>query len=161
MIVVADTTPVNYLILIDRIELLKQLYGRIILPQAVREEMRRVSTPEKVRKWVENLPSWVEVHTQGVPQMPLNLGHGEREVIALAVHLQADLVLMDDRKARLAAIERGLTVTGTLAILAAAARRGLEDLPAALDALQQTTFRAPASLIRSILDSYRANKNSD
>ena len=161
MIVVADTTPVNYLILIDRIDLLERLYGRVILPQAVREEMRRVSTPEKVRKWVDNLPSWVQVHTQAAPQMPLNLGPGEREVIALAVHLEADLVLMDDRKARLAAIERGLTVTGTLAILAAAARRGLEDLPAALDDLQQTTFRAPASLIRSILDSYRANKNSD
>ncbi len=155
MIVVSDTTPINYLILIDRIDLLKRLYGRVILPQAVQEEMRRVNTPDKVREWIDNLPSWVEVNTQGAPQISLNLGRGEREVIALAVHLQADLVLMDDRKARLAAVEHGLTVTGTLAILVAAAKLSLVDLPAALNDLQKTTFRAPVGLIRSLSDIYR------
>lgn len=47
---------------------------------------------------------------------------------------------------------RGLTVTGTLAVLALAARRGLVDLPAALTQLQQTTFRAPESLIHLLLE---------
>lgn len=62
------------------------------------------------------------------------------------------MLLLDDGKARRAARERGLAVTGTLAVLAGAARRGLVDLPTALSQLQQTTFRAPASLIRLLLE---------
>lgn len=56
MIVVSDTTPVNYLVLIDQIHLLKELYGRLFLPQAVHEEMQREGTPEKVLDWAARLP---------------------------------------------------------------------------------------------------------
>lgn len=51
MIVVSDTTPVNYLVLIDQVDLLKELYGLLVLPHAVHEEMRREQAPEKVRAW--------------------------------------------------------------------------------------------------------------
>jgi predicted nucleic acid-binding protein len=47
MIVVTDTTPVNYLILIDQVHLLKELYGRLVLPRAVHEEMQRGLTPSR------------------------------------------------------------------------------------------------------------------
>jgi predicted nucleic acid-binding protein len=88
----------------------------------------------------------------------LKLGAGESEAIALALELHADALLLDDRKARQEAQRRGLTVTGTLAVLATAARRDLIDLPTAIARLQQTTFRAPTALIQSLLDDDRERK---
>ncbi len=151
MIVVSDTTPVNYLILIDQVHLLKELYGRLVLPRAAHEEMRREGAPEEVRAWTNQLPEWVEVREAASPDPGLKLGAGEREAIALAEELGADLLLIDDAKARREARRRGLPVTGTLAVLVAAAEHGLVDLPTAIAALRQTTFRAPAGLIAEIL----------
>lgn len=150
MIVVTDTTPVNYLVLIDHVHLLRELYGRLVLPQAVYEEMRREAAPEKVRAWAAHLPEWAEVRAATSADPALKLGAGEREAIQLAEELGADLLLVDDRKARREARRRGLSVTGTLAVLAAAAERGLVDLPGAITALQQTTFRAPAELLAEL-----------
>lgn len=152
MIVVSDTTPLNYLVLIDQSHLLHELYGRVLIPEAVRYEMQRADTPEKVRAFVSNPPVWLEVHTVPAPDSTLNLGTGEREAITLAQTLRADVLLLDDGKARRAARERGLTVTGTLGVLANAARRGLVDLTTALSQLQLTTFRAPDNLIRLLLE---------
>ena len=92
MIVVSDTTPINYLILIDQIGLLKNLYGRLIIPQAAYEEMQRTVTPEKVRQWIGSQPDWVEVRQPSVADPTLNLGTGEREAILLAQELGADLI---------------------------------------------------------------------
>jgi predicted nucleic acid-binding protein len=52
MIVVADTSPINYLILIGEIEILTKMYGRAVIPHAVREELLRPSAPEMVRNWI-------------------------------------------------------------------------------------------------------------
>lgn len=90
----------------------------------------------------------------------LKLGAGERAAIALAEEMGADLLLVDDAKARREARRRGLSVTGTLAVLAAAAERGLADLPEAIAALEQTTFRAPAALIAEILERDRERGQS-
>jgi len=65
---------------------------------------------------------------------------GERAVIALALTVKADLVLMDDRDGVDVARRRGLAVTGTLGVLDLAARRGLIDLAAAFERLKATTF---------------------
>lgn len=151
MIVVSDTTPVNYLLLIDRVHLLRDLYGRLVLPQAVHEEMGREGAPEKVRAWAAQLPEWAEVRAAASADQALKLGAGEREAIALAKEIGADLLLVDDRKARKEARGRGLSVTGTLAVLVAASERGLVDLPEAIAALRQTTFRAPAALVDELL----------
>jgi predicted nucleic acid-binding protein len=51
MIVVADTSPVNYLVLIDEIELLPFLFGHVLLPRAVFQELQHSKTPEKMRQW--------------------------------------------------------------------------------------------------------------
>ena len=152
MIIVSDTTPLNYLILIDQAHVLHELYDSVIVPQSVFDEMQRAETPAEVRAWVAARPQWLEVRPVQATDPSLKLGAGEREAIALALEFHADAILLDDRKARREAERRGLTVTGTLAVLATAARRGLLDLPAAIALLQQTTFRAPSALIQSLLD---------
>jgi predicted nucleic acid-binding protein len=61
MIVVADTTPLNYLILIGEIELLSALYERILIPREVHQELQRIKSPPPVRAWAACLPAWCEV----------------------------------------------------------------------------------------------------
>lgn len=61
MIVVADTSPLNYLVLIAEIELLPHLYERILIPEAVHRELQRLQTPSTVRTWagVNSIPESV------------------------------------------------------------------------------------------------------
>lgn len=158
MIVVSDTTPLHYLILIGQVHLLHELYGSVVVPQAVFDEMQRATTPAEVSAWVATPPAWFDVRTVIAPGATLNLGAGEREAIQLAQELGADLILLDDGKARRAAVARGLAVTGTLAVLASAAARDLIDLPTTLTRLQQTNFRVAASLIQLLLDEDRKRK---
>ena len=72
-------------------------------------------------------------------------------MIALALTVKADLVLMDDRDGVDVARRRGLAVTGTLGVLDLAARRGLIDLAAAFERLKATTFYYRQRLLDALL----------
>jgi predicted nucleic acid-binding protein len=61
MIVVADTSPLNYLIQLGVQELLLQIYERVIVPEAVMRELGHASAPTQVREWLDQLPSWLDV----------------------------------------------------------------------------------------------------
>src|SRR5580704_13909076 len=119
MIVVADTSPINYLILIKEIDLLTKMYGRVVIPPAVREELLRASAPEPVRKWIAQLPAWLEVLAPAsAPDASLAaLDAGERDAIMHAGELGADQLIVDDRQGRQAAEKRGIPVIGTLGVL--------------------------------------------
>jgi len=157
MIVVSDTTPLNYLVLIEQVDVLRQLYGRVIIPPAVFDELQRDRTPTAVRDWIANRPAWLEVHPVSVPpEAALEaLDAGEREAIALAEQLGADLLLMDDRDGRREAVRRNLRITGTLGVLNEAAERGLIDLATTIERLQQTSFRASPELLQSLLNRFK------
>lgn len=73
------------------------------------------------------LPDWVEVQPSQIIEdvMLAQLGAGERAAIALALTINADLILIDERKGTTAALGKGLAAAGTLGLLALAARRGL------------------------------------
>lgn len=161
MIVVADTTPLNYLILINEPNLLPRLYGRVVIPTAVYRELQAERAPAPVREWAAHPPVWLEVRQASVALGgDLDaLDAGECEAIALALELNADLLILDDRDARIEALRRRLPVIGTLRVLEDAAQLGLIDLRQALQHLQQTTFRASANLLRAMLDRDSARKN--
>lgn len=76
---------------------------------------------------------------------------GERDALSLALELEADLVLVDDKAARTVAKDRRLSVVGTLAVLDLASQRGLVDLHAALEALASTSFRVRRDVIEALL----------
>jgi len=63
MIVVSDTSSLNYLILTDYEDVLPTLFGQIIIPQAVLNELQHARTPEKIKNWVSTKPTWLEVRT--------------------------------------------------------------------------------------------------
>ena len=83
---------------------------------------------------------------------------GERAAIQLAASLNADLVLMDDRKGVNAAQRKGLRVTGTLGILDLAAHRGLADFAEGVAQLRRTNFRVPEALLNALLEKRREKK---
>lgn len=141
-LVVADTGPVNYLVLIGHIDILPALFETVILPSAVRDELADPNTPGVVRQWARDLPALAKVQDTSTPvSSTVELGAGEAAAIALAVALHADLLLMDDRRGVMAALREGLAVTGSLGLLARAAERGLLDLADAFDRLKRTNFR--------------------
>ena len=150
MLVVTDSSPLHYLILIDAIEVLPRLYARVLVPQVVTEELAHPHTPERVRLWMASPPPWLEVQPPQRLDDPLllQLDPGESQAILLAQELQADLLLMDDEDGRREAHQRSLTVLGTLGVLARAAEHDLHDLPVALARLRATNFRMTEALIQ-------------
>ncbi len=153
MIIVADTSPLNYLVLIDAVGVLPILFQSVVIPNAIFEELQAEETPEKVRDWINNSPDWLAVKQVTVlldSDLP-QLDKGEREAITLVEEINADALIIDERAGREEAKKRGIFVIGTLGILNSAAEKGLLDLPDALNKLQQTSFRASEKLIADLL----------
>jgi hypothetical protein len=61
MIVVADGGPLNYLILIEAVDVLKPLYQHVVVPQTVADELQETTTPATVRAWIAQPPKWCEI----------------------------------------------------------------------------------------------------
>jgi predicted nucleic acid-binding protein len=61
LLVIADTSPLRYLVEIDQIEILPKLFEKILIPSPVYDELRHPSTPASVRIWARTLPLWLEV----------------------------------------------------------------------------------------------------
>ena len=158
MIVVSDTSPLCYLLLIDLIEVLSQLFERVIIPQRVRDELLAPDAPKVVQEWISQPPDWLEVQTiTGQINAALNqLDVGVQEAITLALQLKADLILLDDLAARRVATQFQLEIVGLLGILGSAANKGLINFSDVIARLQQTTFRASPKLIGSLLQQYRS-----
>jgi len=162
-LVIADTGPVNYLILIGHIGLLPTLFEKVILPGAVKFELANPGAPGAVRAWIADPPAWIEVreapgHSPEEEGMS-RLDAGEKEAIRLAVALGADLLLMDDRQGVVTARRKGFGVIGTIGILDLAARRGQVDLPAAVSRLRETNFRRSESMLDALLERYARRRN--
>jgi predicted nucleic acid-binding protein len=152
MEVVSDTSPLNYLVVIGEVSLLPILFGTVLIPRAVQQELMDPDAPETVRQWIGSAPDWLEVRdVEGQATIaPLQLG--ESEAIALALSANADLILIDERMARAVARERGLTMLGTLGVLARAADEGLVSLPEAVEKLRQTSYRISEDLVEAALE---------
>jgi uncharacterized protein len=145
MITVSDTPPLRYLIEIEKAHILEILFGQVFVPEKVVEELQRPKTPQKVKDWIQSHPAWLEVKKADLsvftPQKKLN--DGEREAIALAITLNADAVLTDDRDALPEAKRLNLQTISLFTILERAAASDLIDLPETIDEIRGTSFRLP------------------
>jgi predicted nucleic acid-binding protein len=150
-IVVADTSPLNYLAQCGAIGVLPQIYGLVVIPRAVFDELSDEDAPEAVRSWLDTPPVWISIRSASAIDESLALGRGELEAICPAQEIHADEILLDERRARKAALERGLIVTGTLGVLEAAAKRHLLRLPEVIEKLERTNFRIDPALVREAL----------
>ncbi|SRR6266436_2209597 len=151
--VVADTGPLNYLILIEAVEVLPRLFSPILIPAGVRDELSHAKAPTLVCSWIGHPPAWLNI----VNLEPLSvtgpsvLDLGERQAIALAVQQQA-AILIDDHEGVSQARRMNLEVIGTLAVLVRAAQRGWVQLPEMFRRLRATSFRSPVHLMARMLE---------
>jgi predicted nucleic acid-binding protein len=164
MVVVADSSPLHYLILIDVVQTLPELFGEVLIPEAVFRELQNPGTPSVVANWLSHRPAWLRVErvAESLQDERLNkLGEGERDAIALSLARGLDvLLLIDEGRGRREAALRQIPFMGMLGVLDRAAARGLLDLPAAVERLLQTNFRIAPHLLKTLLDDDTQRKQS-
>jgi len=154
MLIVSDTSPITNLIQMGRLELLHQIFGEIVIPQKVFEEL---SVYEGHKKEIE-AREWILVKSvnnrQLVKTLEQRLDSGEAESIVLAKELGADLLIIDERKGREIAGEYGLKIVGLLGVLIQGKKKGfLDNLKPILDRLiNEIGFRVDKVLYERILE---------
>ena len=85
-VVIADSSPLNYLTLIGSVDVLHRLYGAVLVPQQVIAELIDPAAPDDVRKWASNLPDWIDVREAVMSDDDMtHLDPGERAAIVLAL----------------------------------------------------------------------------
>jgi uncharacterized protein len=147
MMVVSDTSPLNYLVLCRAIDVLPRYMVRCTCPGAVIAELRHPGAPLSVKAWLDSVPDWLVIRDPVTRQATFQLDLGETSAILLAEELHADRILIDERPGFHVAKARGLIAIGTLGVLVDAANGGLLDLARTLDFLEsQTSFRMTPQL---------------
>ena len=158
MIIVSDTSVLSNLAVIEQLPLLQQLYNKVIIPQAVRNELSNAS-PENINIRAVVALSWIEIRLVKNTVLVETLLHdreldqGEAEAIALALELPAKRLLIDERLGRREATRLGIPITGVLGILIAAKTEGLLPLvkPVMDDLIIKAGFWVSEQLYAEIL----------
>lgn len=151
MLVVADSSPLNLLVVLDYVEILPRLFRTVVVPIQVANELSHHRTPVAVRNFIASPPSWLQILVpQNIERISI-LDPGEEAAISLAREIKAELLLIDDLDGRKAAAQRHLTVIGTIGILERAAQRKLVDLKQAIDRIRRTDFRVSDELLDQAL----------
>jgi predicted nucleic acid-binding protein len=154
MIVVADTSPLHYLVLVGEVQVLPQLFQQVLIPREVYEELTHIGAPHAVRGWAMAPPLWLEIRSVDLrlsDSMP-ELDPGEEAAIRLAQEQGTAFLLMDDAKGRREAAKRGIRTTGTLGVLQAASQSGLLSLREVLPRLLHTNFYVARNLVDALVE---------
>ena len=156
MIVVSNTTPLIGLASIQRFELLREIFGELIIAQAVYDEAVVAGREVGGAKREVSTATWIKTinvkDRLAVDVLLDELDLGEAETIVLARELGADWVLMDEKKGRRKLTQLGLQKIGTLGILLKAKQVGLiPALRPELDLLRQRGFGVSQGVIDAVL----------
>ena len=154
-VVVADTSPLIGLARIGQLALLPALFGRITIPRAVWEELTQGAAEGRAGARDVQEASWIDVRAAdpvAAAAYKLLVDRGEAEALALASASPDALLIIDDRRGRRIARERGVRMVGTLGVLVLARRRNLvPKLRPLLDALQQAGIYLSAGVLERVL----------
>jgi predicted nucleic acid-binding protein len=155
VIVVSNSTALIGLAKIGKIYLLREIFSRIYIPEEVYKEVteagrnRPGSDAIRNAEWIET--KIVEDRTQ-VNLLMASLDEGEAEVLALSKELRADLILLDEEKARKSAVIAGFEVMGLLGVLVIAKNLGLiEIISPLIEELKNKSFRISDRVIAEAL----------
>lgn len=154
--VLTDASPLIVLSRVGGLSWLPALFGRVHVPLPVRREVlpdRNKAGEDQLRAAFTSKAFVMLKRDWKSPPFPF-LGEGEAACIRAALHLRGQsLLLMDDRAGRATAVEHGLRVAGTAAIVAMAKRRKLiASATAVFEKLLQLEFRLSANVIRAALE---------
>ena len=128
MRVVSNTTPISELFKIGRLDLLRLVYGHLLIPEVVAHELRGAQTWPGLTRVVDQIP-WISVcplvHTDAPQRLRVRyptIHEGEAATMVLAREIGANRILLDDKRARQAAHSEGLPLIGTVGIVLLACR---------------------------------------
>ncbi|MEQ8413628.1 MAG: DUF3368 domain-containing protein [Imperialibacter sp.] len=143
-VVVSDTSCFIALSNIGKLEILQKLYGQIYSSEEVEAEFG------------EKLPPWINIlalsDKQKQQMLEFQVDKGEASAITLALEIDANLIILDDYKGRLAAEKLGLEITGTLGVIIKAKKKGIiSTIKPLLELLKKSAFRLSDSLTEEAL----------
>lgn len=152
MIVVSDTSPITNLIQIGCLNMLNVVFGKIIIPQTVYNELCELADQKKIlddQDWISVIAA---ENRSVITQLEANLDKGEAEAIALAIELQSDFLIIDEIKGRTIAENMGIKIVGLLGTLLKAKELGhLSELKPKLEQLVKLGFRINPRLYEHVL----------
>jgi hypothetical protein len=143
--VVSNSGPLISLAAINQIDLLRKLFNKIFIPEAVYQEVVVHGENRPGQREVE-MSDWIDVvfvSKSDIPKLMLDkLDPGESESLVLANELNADYLIIDEKLARRKALLLGLSCTGTLGVLLMAKKSNyIDNVAPFIDALQKASFR--------------------
>jgi predicted nucleic acid-binding protein len=152
--VVLNNTPLVSLQVLGRLDLLRDLFGEVLIPRAVEEEF--LAAEGSARREALASSSWIRTIELSHPRRALayvGLDRGEAAVLTLAEELDARLVILDERKARRYAERMGLPFTGTLGVLLLAKEAGrIDSVSACVTRLQEAGLFLTREIVRRTLE---------
>jgi predicted nucleic acid-binding protein len=159
MLVVADTSPFIGLLKIGQVDVLPRLYGSVVIPSEVARELASAKRQVEIRAFITSPPQWLSIRSPKSLEAIPEIDAGECAAISLALELKADLLLIDERTGREAAIARNIRTLRTTALLFDAAKAGvLSDLRGAYEKLTATNFRVDRKTLNELLRKYEEFK---
>jgi predicted nucleic acid-binding protein len=152
--IIVNATPLIVLCHIGCLELLKKLYGKIIVPRAVYQEV--CAKPDSVCQQIKDHADWIQVcdisHPAERKMYQAKLHAGEVEVMILASEMEAELLIIDDNAAKKTAKYLGFTVTGTLGVLLKAKQNGIvQEVRPLLQAIRKSGFYVSRNVENMVL----------
>lgn len=152
MIVISDTSPITNLVQIECLDLLNAVFGKIIIPQTVYNELCELPDQKKIL----DAQDWISVvaaaNRSTITQLETQLDKGEAEAIALAMELQSDFLIIDELKGRTIAEGMGIKIVGLLGTLLKAKQLGhISELKPKLEQLIHLGFRVNPNLYNHVL----------
>lgn len=156
MTIVSNTSPISNLAALGHLSLLEQVYGNIVIPQAVANEIAEVARIYAEAATVPYL-EWISIQPVTnrtiVEKLLSRLDEGEAEAIALAIELNAELLLMDEQLGRQVAKDYEVNITGLLGVLLEAKSKGIISEVKSLmnDLIIQAKFRVGDRLYKEVL----------
>ena len=151
--VISNTTPILSLLKINKLEILKELYGQVIIPNAVYQEIEE----GKHKEFYKDLKKidWLiikDIKDPNSREYFVDLDDGEAEVLILAKELNADLVILDEILGRRYAKVLEFNLTGTLGVLLKAKEKGIiKSLKELLTELTEKGSWLNPKLIKEVL----------
>ena len=148
--VIGDSSALVALAVVNQLELLEKLYDSLYIPQAVFDEVTQIGKPQsdKLRQFLQS-----KVKRVDLTLTQLGLGLGELEAITLYKKLDADVLLIDDNRAKKYASLNGVKVIGSLGILIKAKEQGyIDKVKPLLDEIQKSEVYISKKLIERVLE---------
>lgn len=160
MIVISDTTPIISLMKANRLDLLRKLYGKVLIPNAVYKELTENATFAKEARIIKDIDYLTVVAVENEKSVSVlrnvtGLDAGESEALIMYDEQKADLLLMDEHKGRSVAKQLNVRHIGTVGVLLLAYDKGMiqqDDVKSCLDTMLANNIRLDRKLCNVVME---------